>query len=71
MIVQWTPDDLEAIRVIVQEELSKLINKPAESLYTREELCDKLGINKSTFHRHIKSGKLKVERIGNKLKIIQ
>lgn len=71
MIIQWTKDDLEAIRQIVKEELERLTDNKQEKLFTRDELCEHLGIDPSTYHRHVKAGRIRVMKIGNKLKLLQ
>ena len=69
MIVQFTVDDLEAIRFVVKEELEK-IHQIKQEWLTRTEVCQKLGIDKSTYHRHIREGRLKVKTLGNKVSIV-
>lgn len=67
MKVQFTPDDLEAIRSVIREEFANM--KQTEKLYTMDELLEELGISRATYHRQKKLGKLNVERVGNKYKI--
>jgi predicted DNA-binding protein (UPF0251 family) len=70
MKIEFTADDLEAIRLIIREEISRA-QKQEQKLYTRTELCETLGIDYSTYHNHVKAGKLKVKKIGRKLQIVQ
>ncbi len=70
MKVEFGKDDLEAIRQIFREELAAHTKKMDDTLYTREELCDKLGMNPSTYHKHIKAGKLHVKKVGRKVQIL-
>lgn len=70
MVIHFTSDDLEAIRTIIKEEITAHFKKLDDTLYTREELCLKLGMDKSTYHKHINQGKLKVKKFGRKLQIV-
>ena len=67
MEIRLSPLDLEAFRAIVREEIK---NAAAEELYTREELCEKLGVDKSTYHKYVRTGKLVVRKFGRKLKVV-
>jgi excisionase family DNA binding protein len=67
MNVRLTIDDFEPVRLIFEEVLAKFMAKKEEELLTREELCKKLGISKSTYHAHVREGKIRVKKTGRKL----
>jgi hypothetical protein len=74
MTINFTESDLEAIRKVIQEELSKMKTSLSQSkdpeLLTRDEVCSRLGIDRSTYHKHVKLGKLKVKKVGNKVMVL-
>jgi excisionase family DNA binding protein len=68
--IKFSELDLEAIRGIIREEIERDKKKGKEALYTIDELCAHLGVERSTYHRHVREGRLKVKRVGNKIQLL-
>lgn len=69
MKIEFTSEDLEAFRAIVREEIEKS-KAPKDEWLSRDELCKKLGMDKSTYHSHIRQGKLVVKKMGRKVAVL-
>jgi excisionase family DNA binding protein len=73
IILQSLSEDqlVKLITQVFREQLKEFkneLNQTSENeLLTRDEVCKLLSINKTTLHKHTKSGKLKSKGIGNRV----